>query len=1130
MKKATFILLLTTLLATLPFGALAFQSPTNQSTLSCNNLFLSEYIEGSGNNKALEIYNGTGSPIDLSLYTLERYTNGSSSVSNMLELSGMVADGDVFIIANSNAELAGILDEADLLNNTVLQFNGNDAVTLSHDGVVLDVIGRIGEDPGSAWTGGGVSTQNSTLVRKSNVAMGDADGSDAFDPSAEWDGFPSNTTANLGFHTSNCTGNDGTIIYDIQFTTDPSGDSPFNGQVITTTATVYGVYPNGFAMAEAVGAWHGIYVFTGAAPTVSEGHIVQVTAVVDEFNGRTTLGNGTAPITVTTLSTAGTPYAATMTATGAITESLEGVFVTTGNVTVSDTNPDTPDDFGEFLITDGSGEVRADDLSGTAYEPALNEPLTFLRGMVLSSFGNFKIAYRSLGDIGTLGGGDCGSMATRIHAVQGSGSASPMDGMDVTVEGVVVGDFLGDESLRGFYVQEEDADADTDVETSEGIFVFYTGAIAVSRGDVVRITGTVDEYFDLTELTNVSDLTICDTGSSVTPASVTLPYTNTTDLEQVEAMLVTFPQAMYVTEHYNLGRFGQLSLSAESRLYIPTQITTPGSAANNQQALNDRHRIILDDTTNAQNPDTVPYLGLENTVRGGDSIEDLTAVMDYSFGEYKLRPIESITFERTNPRPSTAPSANARLSIASFNVLNYFVTLDDSGAICGPDENQGCRGADSATEFVRQRTKIIDALVKLDADVVGLIEIENHATDAAIDDLIDGLNDVLGTDTYSAIQTGSIGDDAIKVAIIYKSAIVTPVGSFAILDQSVDSTYIDSKNRPALAQTFQENATGEEFTTVVNHFKSKGSDCDELGDPDTGDGQGNCNLTRTAAAAAEVNWLANDPTNRNETDILVLGDLNAYAKEDPITTFEDADYADLLELFEGETRYSYVFDGQWGTLDYGMASSSLLPQVVNAAAYHINADEPRLLDYNTEFNPLDLYQPNEFRASDHDAIVVHLNLGSPATLAVTKTVATDSNVTIGDTVTYTVEIGNVGTLLAADVQIVDVMPDYLVSTGLNEIISLTGGAVQTYHYTATVSNTAPNGLTQVTNTITATLGTTSVTDSATFELRNFVVALPIVINQSQVSANVAPRTPLVDFPISNFVISKSDFLWLLSND
>jgi predicted extracellular nuclease len=292
--------------------------------------------------------------------------------------------------------------------------------------------------------------------------------------------------------------------------------------------------------------------------------------------------------------------------------------------------------------------------------------------------------------------------------------------------------------------------------------------------------------------------------------------------------------------------------------------------------------------------------------------------------------------------------------------------------------NLDCRGANSASEFTRQRDKIINALLEIDADIVGLIEIENHATDAALNDLISGLNALAGAGTYAKINTGAIGSDAIKVALIYKPAAVTPAGAHAILDDTVDPTFRDNYNRPALAQTFTENNGGAKLTVVVNHFKSKGSDCNAIGDPDTGDGQGNCNLTRVAAATALSNWLETDPTSSGSENYLILGDLNSYAMEDPIVTLETAGYTDLLEALMGANAYSYVFEGQSGYLDIALASTGLLAKVSIITAWHINADEPHALDYNEEFKTpgqvTSFYNDNANRSSDHDPIIVTLRL------------------------------------------------------------------------------------------------------------------------------------------------------------
>ena len=210
---------------------------------------------------------------------------------------------------------------------------------------------------------------------------------------------------------------------------------------------------------------------------------------------------------------------------------------------------------------------------------------------------------------------------------------------------------------------------------------------------------------------------------------------------------------------------------------------------------------------------------------------------------------------------------------------------------------------------------------------------------------------------------------------------MTPFHSFAILDSSVDPRFIDTKNRPSLAQTFTQISNGKRLTVVVNHLKSKGSDCEDVGDPDTGDGQGTCNITRTQAAAALVQWLAADPTGAGDPDILLIGDMNSYAKEDPITVIAAAGYVDTIAERIGGTAYSYVFDGQSGYLDHGLASAVLAPRVTGVAEWHINADEPVALDYNVEFktaNQLNtFYAPDAFRSSDHDPVVVGINLIQP---------------------------------------------------------------------------------------------------------------------------------------------------------
>jgi predicted extracellular nuclease len=450
-------------------------------------------------------------------------------------------------------------------------------------------------------------------------------------------------------------------------------------------------------------------------------------------------------------------------------------------------------------------------------------------------------------------------------------------------------------------------------------------------------------------------------------------------------MLIAIEDELTVTNNFYLGRFGQVRLNLGERLAQPTNVVLPGAPAIALQELNNRSYVTIDDANPTQNVDPIvfpaPQLTFTDTLRGGDLVPDgIVGVVDHytsdSSDDYRVFPVEEVVFSQANTRPATPADVGGTIKVASFNVLNYFSTIDTGPDICGPSQNMDCRGADSAEEFARQRVKIINAIVAMDADIVGLMELENHITDEALQDLVDGLNEAAGAGTYAFVNTGVIGTDAIKVALIYQPASVTPSGDYAILDSSVDPAFIDTLNRPVLIQTFAENATNELVTVAVNHLKSKGSAC--TGDPDLGDGQGNCNLTRVAAAEALVNYLADDPTNSGVDRYLIIGDLNSYAMEDPIQAIEAAGYTNLVSLFEGADAYGYTFEGQWGYLDHALASADLLPLVTGAAPWHINSDEPIVLDYNMEFKTANqhviLFGEEPYKASDHDPVVIGLDL------------------------------------------------------------------------------------------------------------------------------------------------------------
>lgn len=889
---------LTALLAfALVLATVAF-SPAPRSQAATTDLIISEYIEGSSFNKAIEIYNGTGADVDLSGYSLELYSNANTTPGATLALSGTLVDGGVYVIANSQATQA-ILDLADATSG-VANFNGNDSIVLRTRSGVVDSFGDIAENP-SEWPGGGA---NDTLVRKSTVCAGDTDPNDAFDASLEWDSYASDTFSFLGSHTANCDG--------------------------TVNAPVVAVCDEPLTTDEGVEATANLFA------SDADGTVVDIAAVVS-------------PVP------------------------------TAGSISIQNLSPasDVGGTATADLVVDSSVPAGSYEVTVTASNDDA-EPQTADCTQTITVEGELQV--------------------TPIHVIQGDGAASDLQGQNVLIEGVVVGDYEGSASLRGFYVQEQDDEQDGDGTTSEGIFVFHGNVDSVNLGDVVEVRGDVAEFQGQTQIGFPDSVDVVSSGATVSETSVMMPFASPEYLERYEGMWVTFPQTLYVTEHFQLARFGQVTVSSGDRLNQPTAVAEPGAAAAALQSANDLNKLIIDDDLQRQNPDPILFgrdgneLTASNTLRGGDTITGVQGVMTYTWGgngasgnAYRLRPVGDLSdlesvpgpvvpeFVASNPRPTSSPEVGGSASVVSFNVLNYFLTLDGSGRQCGPTGFKDfCRGADRAEELDRQRDKLVSALLEIDADIFGLVELENTTGVEPLADIVAALNAIQGADTYDYIDTGTIGTDVIKVGIIYQPGLATPVGDYAIFDSSVDPLFDDSLNRPALAQSF--SSDDEVFTVVVNHLKSKGcSDATGL-NQDQGDGQGCYNEARTNAAAAEVAWLASDPTGVDDTDVLILGDLNAYAMEDPIDVLVGAGYVDLADAFGPAEPYSYVFDGQWGYLDYALASATMNDKVTGAAEYHINADEPNALDYNTDFKTTNhveiLYAPDEFRTSDHDPIVV----------------------------------------------------------------------------------------------------------------------------------------------------------------
>jgi uncharacterized protein len=555
-----------------------------------------------------------------------------------------------------------------------------------------------------------------------------------------------------------------------------------------------------------------------------------------------------------------------------------------------------------------------------------------------------------------------------IGAVQGSGATTPYAGQVVTVRGVVVGDVPG---FSGFYLQ--DVDGDGEAATSDGIFVF--SPVSVGLGDTVAVTGPATEFGGQTQISADADAdaAVCAPGSAANlPAAAALDLpAGDAERERYEGMLVRAVDRLTVSEVFDLVNFGELTLSEGGLLVQPTELATPGPEAQAIAAENQRRRIVLDDAVSARvSATTRPYLSPTTPVRVGDRLRFTEPlVLGYGFNAWRLQPADGTAagvFALQNTRPGRPDRVGGDLQLAAFNVLNYFLTFT------GPD----ARGAGSAEELGRQAGKIVSAIEALGAEVVALNEIEDTDStgysagnaDTALIDLVGRLNAAAGYAKWTYVplprELYAVDRDAIRNAIIYQPGAVQPVGApVGLVDESV---WFNA--REPIAQTFTRD--GDALTLIANHFKSKTPGQPTGDNVDAGDGQGAWNGDRARQARSLAAFAEGLQQQTRDPDVLLLGDFNSYTQEDPIEEIRDAGYVDLGERLD-PGRYSYVFDDQSGSLDHGLASARLARKVTDLTHWNINAVESFAYQYDGD--PA-LYAPNPYRSSDHDPLVLGVDL------------------------------------------------------------------------------------------------------------------------------------------------------------
>ncbi|MCP4279574.1 MAG: ExeM/NucH family extracellular endonuclease [Alteromonas sp.] len=605
--------------------------------------------------------------------------------------------------------------------------------------------------------------------------------------------------------------------------------------------------------------------------------------------------------------------------------------------------------------------------------------------------------------------GICGADATLISAIQGSESSSAEVGNNVIIEAIVTGTRAG-----GFFVQEEASDYDAEDATSEGLFV--EGSVDVETGNLVRLYGEVEENYGMTTLAMDSDVAALDCGTADAVAAVELSMPYELDLETVEGMVVSVTDAT-VTSTNNLWRFGEIVVSDTVKRQ-PSDVAAPLSEAYTAaEEASETSLLTIEDNSSSQYPDALNYFptfSYVNAIRIGDSVS-AAGPLNYSFGTYRINPSDVI--EVTSSREANPVVTEGNLSIATFNVLNYFNgEVDANGDVTFDyDEN---RGADDEVAFELQEGRIVEAIVNLNADVVGLMEIENDGfgEDSAIQSLVTAINAELGeTEQYSFIATSDgseIGTDAITVGLLYKATVVTPENDAMVVampEQQIDEDSL-ARMRPSLLQSFVHTESSKSFLVAVNHFKSKGSQCAE----DVAEApseittiQGSCNALRVSAAITLGNALSDESLPERK---VILGDLNAYSAEDPVAVLTDYTpesrgytittavntgmdegssvdvessfgYHNLAEEFDAE-GFSYWFYGteQVGSLDHVLASEAMLADAVDGAHWNINSVEAYQLQYDQALR----YYPDEdgyaftdvgpFRSSDHDPFIATFDL------------------------------------------------------------------------------------------------------------------------------------------------------------
>jgi predicted extracellular nuclease len=948
--------------------------------------------------EAIEIAGPAGT--DLAGWSLVLYNGNGGAAYNTTALGGTIPDqqngyGTLAFSYPVNGIQNGSPDGIALVQGeTVVQF-------LSYEGSFTAVGGPA---DGMASTDIGVAEGSATPLGDSLQLVGT--GTTYEDMT--WSGPMPNTLGNVntGQTFSAGGGPDLTSIHDIQFTEDASGDSPYAGETVTTRGIVTAFFYAGGGrytfIQDGTGPWSGLLLYRPDA-FVNVGDLLEVEGTVSEYSGLTEIAYGAA----TVLSTGNPLPAAQVLASGAAAEEQwESVLLRVENVTVTDADLG----YGEWLVDDGSGGLRVDDLGSYGYTPGDGDRLDYVQGPLYYAYGDFKLEPRSDDDIGLA------PPLVPICQIQGSGFASPYAGQVVRTQGVVFAD-LDQTDGRGFFIQDENCDGDP--ATSDGLFVYKGNRTdVVSAGDLVEVRGRVAEYYELTELnTSLSGITVLSGGNPL-PAPVELnpPFDNAASrvyLESLEGMYVGMEDAAVV---------------GPTNAYDETWVVRKDLGID---------RVFQDDPAGSGEMVGVDDGGLfeiEPEAKVGDRVLGLQGALDYTFGAYKMQLVVAPTLdaapdppkygdadedgdvdladkafiqarlnETVPPAPAAADLNNdgritgqdmaafenlwqelalspVEFTVATFNLENLFDTVDEPGK----DDP-----AVAADEYALKLDKLAEAIHDglREPTILGVEEAENLTVlqDLAARPEIEA--------AYEAVLVDGPDGRGIDVGLLYQADRATvlsyearqgctalvdglgPDGNRDVLNPQNDATcdtngdgVLDGNrlfSRPPLAVHLavrsasggQGEARTQELWVIVNHWKSKSEDTSEI----------QYTLPRRIEQAQFVAALVQEIVAAQPgADVIVLGDLNDFMDSQPLAALTGAGLRDLLFEVPRAQRYTYLYDGESEVLDHVLISADLGQEVETIQPIHIDADYPAFY----------ASVPDTARqASDHDPVLLRLRLG-----------------------------------------------------------------------------------------------------------------------------------------------------------